>query len=93
MHPTTCKYIDQQKIYNIIGREMLENAWYDRNYSGKAITAVFLLMDKPEQENRIQYSVMESIEALFPWLANKFSRKLKNINERDRSNMKSPCLC
>jgi hypothetical protein len=27
MHPTSNRYIDQQKVYNLIGKEILENAW------------------------------------------------------------------
>ena len=51
MYPATNKYVDQQKIYNIIGKEILENAWYLVKYLGKAITAVFLLTAKQEREN------------------------------------------
>lgn len=54
MYPITRKYVDQQKIYNLIGKEMLENAWYVLKYSGKATTAVFSHMDKQEQASRIQ---------------------------------------
>ena len=54
MTPTSSKYVDQQKVYNIIGKEMLENAWYILNYLGKAIIAVFLLMVKQVPESLIQ---------------------------------------
>lgn len=53
MYPATNKYVDQMKIYNIIGKEMLENAWYIVKYLGKAIIAVCLHMDKPEQGSPI----------------------------------------
>lgn len=53
MSPATHKYVDQQKIYNLIGREILDNAWYVIIYTGKDIIAACLLMDRPEQGNRI----------------------------------------
>jgi hypothetical protein len=54
MLPTSNRYVDQQKIYNVIGREILENAWYLVDYSGKALIAAYLRTDKLEQENLIQ---------------------------------------
>jgi hypothetical protein len=51
MSPASHKYVDQQKVYNLIGREILDNAWYLVNYAGKAIIAVCLPMGRLEQEN------------------------------------------
>jgi hypothetical protein len=51
MYPATNKYVDQQRIYNIIGKEILNNAWYFVEYSGKVITVVFSLTVKQEREN------------------------------------------
>lgn len=53
MYPASHKYVDQQKIYNLIGREILDNAWYVNVYTGKATIAVCLLMARLEQASRI----------------------------------------
>lgn len=53
MYPATNKYVDQQKIYSLIGREILDNAWYVIFYTGKATIAACLPMDRPEPGSRI----------------------------------------
>ena len=53
MEPITEKYIDQNRIYNIIGKEILQDAWYHSVDTGMATTAASLPMAKREQESPI----------------------------------------
>ena len=53
MEPITEKYIDQTRLYNVVGQEILSNAWYYFGYLGMVITAVFLLMGRLVLGSRI----------------------------------------
>ena len=86
--PVDEKYADQKKVYEEIGSDILVNAWYTVDYSGRAITAVFSPMDRQAQASPTLCWGMEAIRASSPSSVILCFRKLRTRQTR-RSPTKS----